>query len=59
MRWIVLSFILGCIVASCTGCKVGQQELIHTARVEHIEFWHNVDKSNSKATLEIKYRYEF
>jgi hypothetical protein len=59
IKWIVVSFVLGCIVASMTGCRVGQQELIHTARVEHVEFWHSVDQSNSKATLELKYRYTF
>jgi hypothetical protein len=59
MKWILLSFVLGCIVASCSGCRVGQQELIHTARVEHLEYWHDIDKSHSKALLEIKYKYTF
>jgi hypothetical protein len=58
MKWIILSFVLGCIVASL-GCRVGQQELIHTARVEHTEYWHSIDQSNSKAMLEIKYKYTF
>ena len=59
MRWIVLSFIVGFILASLTGCRVGQQELIHTTRVEHTEYWHSIDKSHSKALLEIKYKYTF
>jgi hypothetical protein len=59
MKLILLSFVLGCILASCSGCRVGQQELIHTARVEHTEYWRAPDGSNSKAMLEIKYKYTF
>ncbi len=59
MRWILLSFVLGCVAVSCMGCQVGQRELIYTTRAEHLEYWHDVDKSHSKAMLEFKYQYKF
>ncbi len=58
MKWILAAFVLGCICASL-GCRVGQNELIYTTRAEHLEYWHDVDKSHSKAMLEFKYQYKF
>ena len=58
MKWILLAFVLGCILASL-GCRVGQQELIHTVRTEHVEYWHDIDKSHSKAYFEFQYKYTF
>ena len=59
IKWILTAFVLGCILASITGCQVGNRELIYTSRVEHTEFWHSVNMSNSKAMLELKYQYKF
>lgn len=59
MKWILLSFVIGCILASLTGCETGKNSTVSLIRTEHTEFWHNVDQSNTKATLEFQYRCEF
>lgn len=59
MKWILLAFVAECIVVSCCGCMHGRQELIHTARTEHTEYWHDINKSHSKVMLELQYKYTF